>query len=72
MLIPIKINKDDVIQITANHGGYIGATCLACHQSGWLIGKYGFKHDAINTMGNQLIHTKECEMNKYSLNKYKP
>ena len=62
----VLIDHKLVVQITENHGGYLGASCLICNAGGWLDGKFGYKYNAKNVMSNRLKHKKKCPMNKYA------
>jgi hypothetical protein len=34
----VEIHIDKVVQVTENHGGYLGGSCLSCGALGWLWG----------------------------------
>lgn len=63
----IEISISKVVQVTENHGGYLGASCLACGASGWLDGAYGYSSKAKGVMSNRLIHKPGCAMNQHAL-----
>jgi hypothetical protein len=62
-----EIHIDKVVQVTENHGGYLGGECLSCGALGWLDGKYGYAHNAKGIMSNRLIHKAGCPMNRHAL-----
>lgn len=66
----VSLSTNKIVQVTSNHGGYLGAQCLSCNELGWLDGKYGYAHSAKGVMSNRLIHKKSCPMNKLALKKW--
>jgi hypothetical protein len=67
----VRVDIKEAVRVTENHGGYLGAECIICGECGWLDGKYGYAHGTKNVMGNHLIHTKACPMNKHALKKWR-
>jgi hypothetical protein len=60
----VLIEANKVVQVTENHGGYLGGSCLACGQMGWLDANGYPWRVRKKVMSNRLIHTKNCVMNK--------
>lgn len=63
----VLVNTKEIVRVYANHGGYLAANCIICGESGWLDGKFGYAHGTKHVMGNRLMHTKACPMNKHAL-----
>jgi hypothetical protein len=60
----VKIPIDRVIEITSNDGGYLGGRCLACNKGGYLREGRSYPH-GYKGLGNELVHSKECPMNRW-------
>lgn len=61
----VPVEPEILVQVTDNHGGYLGGRCLVCHATGWLDGKMGYRHGT-NVMGNRLIHTEDCPVGHHA------
>jgi hypothetical protein len=61
----VEIHIDKVVQVTENHGGYLGGHCLSCGALGWLDGKYGYAFGTKNVEAH-LTHKKGCPMNRFA------
>lgn len=56
----IKVPIENVIIVTSNAGGYLGARCSACGAHGWLDNKYGYPYGT--PPSNKLVHKRGCDL----------
>jgi hypothetical protein len=67
--IHLLVEPEELIRINENHGGYLGATCKLCGQSGWLDGKLGYRFGTKGVMGNLLVHAKDCKVGNQAMSR---
>ena len=62
--ITVTIALKKLVLITEDHGGYEAGECLLCDASGWLVeNRFGHSYGTKDT-GADLVHKKNCPMNK--------
>jgi len=65
MKITLKKDIEKIVVVTEDHGGFLEGECIACDETGWIDGKYGYRYGVKGVPGNHLIHKKNCVMNKF-------
>lgn len=75
--IKVGIDIEKIVQVTENHGGYLGGVCQLCGACGWLdYPRYGYpssfrKSDKLDKeqksliAANRVVHKSDCPMNEH-------
>ena len=68
--VTVKLDPEQIVVVSGNHGGYLTGECLACGALGWIDGRFGLKSnspDAREWRGSHLVHKRSCQMNQFAL-----